>query len=139
MSDHHARAVDAPREVSSLPHQRLRAVLAAKVGMLEMLCFIEHLLGEYAPIAPGRSDGAHEVETAGAQAPRELQGLTGALDVELLEPLGIDLVRQVVERREMKKVLHLPGGALDEGRIDAEILLREIALDSDQPRTVLPA
>ncbi len=127
MADHRTRAVDAVRHLLLLAHQPFGIVLGAEVRVRQALGLLEHVLAEHARRQPGGGDGAGVVEAAGLDRMRELQRMPGAFDVGDLLRLGVR--GQVVDRRQVEEMLHLPRQRLDLRGAQSELGLGQIPVD----------
>ena len=105
MADDEARAVDAPGPLVFLAHDAFRDVLGAKVRMIEVLGFLEHVFAKHAVVEACRSDRAHMMKAAGLDAFRELNGMARPVDVGAL--LVLCARREVVNGSQMKQVRNL--------------------------------
>src|SRR5947199_9299340 len=62
MSDHETGTVDSPRPLAFVAHDSLGQVLGAKVRVIEILGFLEHVLAKHAVVETRGGDGADVME-----------------------------------------------------------------------------
>ncbi len=127
VADDHGGAVDAPRDLGVLAHERLGLVLRAVVGGRELLALGEHVLAEEALVEPGDGDRGGVVQVADLERVGQGDRVARARDVHLL----VDLVGggHVVDRREVEEVLDLPLVGVEPAGVDAELVQAEVADD----------
>ncbi|OQC33807.1 MAG: hypothetical protein BWX64_02875 [Acidobacteria bacterium ADurb.Bin051] len=134
VADHDRRPVDRRRQPAPHPllHLDLGEVLRLLVEVVERLPLDQVLLGEDAGVAAGDVAGRDVLEPVetGA-APREIEDLAGALDVDLHRQLPLH--REVVDRGEMEDLAHLAGEAGVLIDRQAEARLGDVPLDEGDP------
>src|SRR5450755_2910828 len=125
MSDHECGSIDPPRTFALLAYDAFGQMLGAKVGMVQLLCLLEHVFAECSFVEAGRGDRARMVKAAYLQGMRELDGVSRAVNVGELLVFGARV--QVVDRGEMKHMLDLALELFLVSVADAQIGLAEIA------------
>ena len=104
VADDDPRPVDAPGPGALFADHPLGLVLGAEVGVdVEVFGLVEHVLAPLAAVEPGGGDRADLVEAAGLDRGRELDRVTGPLDVGDLLRFGAG--GHVVDRRQVEEVV----------------------------------
>ena len=97
--------------------------------MIELFGFLEHVLAKHAVVEAGGRDRAHVVKASCADGRCKLDGMARAIDVGGL--LIVSRRLQIVDCREVEKMIDLPLEPADVGGADAEVGLGQVAHDRD--------
>lgn len=93
-------------------------MLGLEIGHVEVFGLIEHVFPEQAVKQAGHRDGAAVMEAAHLEPLCQLQGLTGALGIDLL--LNARFGVEIIDGGEMQKMINLADEGLQFAVADAE-------------------
>jgi len=109
-------------------------VLGAEVGVVEVLGLFEHVFAKQSFEQPGRCYRTDQVKVSGADFLGQANRVAGTVHVGPLLVFGACL--EVVDGREVEKVLDGAFELLDVGFGHAKLRLRQVADDRDDARRV---
>jgi hypothetical protein len=134
VSDDDARPIHPPGMLQLRRTSGLGIMLGAKIRMIEAGRFLEHVLAKRALIQTGRRNRGCVVKTLGLDRLGKLDGVAGAVDIGRL----VVLLRsaQVVDRRQVEKVLDLAAEPVTIGITDAQSRLGQVTMTAP-PATLL--